>query len=157
MTDTSIRFSLNEEVCEVSVRAGLSLLDYVRSKGLTGAKLGCQTGDCGACTMVVDGIAVQTCQVPLTSADGAVVTSVEGLMSDPMGAKVAQALIAEGAAQCGYCLPGIVAAASGALARDGAQTDISGALAGNICRCGTHHRILAALTKVRDALPEVTP
>ncbi len=154
MTGGHVSLTLNGKVCDGQSRAGLSLLEYVRGTGLTGAKLGCRSGDCGACTMVVDGVAVQTCQMPLRSADGAVVTTVEGLVTDPLGAKIVQALIAERAAQCGYCLPGIVSAATGAFARDGADTDIPTALAGNICRCGTHHRILAALTRVRSSLAE---
>lgn len=153
MTDKTLALTINGVSHMATPRAGASVLGFVRDTlGLMGAKVGCQTGDCGACTMVVDGIAVQTCQVPLSSADGADVTTVEALADDPLGARVTAALIDAGAAQCGYCLPGIVASATAALRRDGVTTDIGAALSGNICRCGTQHRILRALAHVRDGL-----
>jgi nicotinate dehydrogenase subunit A len=158
MTDTRLTLTINGTAFEAKARPGLSLLGYVRTQlGLTGAKSGCGTGDCGACTMLVNGTAMQACQLSLSAVDGAEVRTIEAIITEEPGASVAAALIREGAAQCGYCLPGIVAAASAALARDGAHTDLSKALEGNLCRCGTHHRILSALTRVRDALPGTAP
>lgn len=158
MSDASVTLTVNGTRRTQQHPSGQTLLDCVRDTlGLKGAKLGCQTGDCGACTMLVDGTAVQTCQMAMSSLEGADVTTIEGVTADPLGGQIAAALIAEGAAQCGYCLPGIVTAATGALKRDGQQTDIAAALSGNICRCGTQHRILVALRKVRDALPEDAP
>lgn len=158
MTDGCVSLTINGAACSGQPKAGLSLLGFVRSElGLTGAKIGCGTGDCGACTMLIDGAAMQACQMPLSAAEGANVQTIEGLLTDPTGAKVAAALIREGAAQCGYCLPGIVVAATAAFARDGADIDIETALEGNLCRCGTHHRILTALRNVRDAMTETAP
>lgn len=158
MTAGPITLTVNGEACHPRAPAGQSLLGYLRGElGLTGAKIGCATGDCGACTVIVDDVAVQACQMPLSSADGREVQTVEELVRVGMGARVADALIEAEAAQCGYCLPGILAAAVAAIQRDGIDTDLEAALSRNICRCGTHHRILTALRRLRDAMAAPAP
>ncbi|WP_224816089.1 (2Fe-2S)-binding protein [Hasllibacter sp. MH4015] len=140
MKDKTIRLNVNGATREATPRDGLSLLLYLRGElGLTGAKQGCGSGDCGACTVLVDGTATKSCITTLAAVEGADIQTIEALSATPRGAVLTRALIAEGAAQCGYCLPGIVAAALGSDAPDATTLDR------NICRCGTHHRILAAL------------
>lgn len=106
---------------------------------------------------MLDGTAAQSCQIPLTALEGVEVQTVEAVVCDQPGTSIAAALIDAGAAQCGYCLPGIVVAATAALSRDGATTDLEAALARNLCRCGTHHRILSALRRVQHAMPQGAP
>lgn len=142
MTARAIRLSVNGVAREAVPREGLSLLLYLRNQlGLSGVKQGCSGGGCGACTVLVDGTPQQSCLMPLAGAEGADVQTAEALAKTERGATVTRALSDEGAAQCGYCLPGIVAAAMG-------TGPIQEALSRNICRCGTQHRILKALNKV---------
>lgn len=152
MSVRPLSLTVNGAPVSVTPRTGLTLLAHLRNElGLTGTKTGCSTGACGACTVVMNGLAEQACQVPAATLQDADVQTVEGLVRTPTGRAVAEALIAAGAAQCGYCLPGIVAAASAAFARDGAAADLPAALSRNLCRCGTHVRILAALERVKNA------
>jgi|SRR6056297_1872487 aerobic-type carbon monoxide dehydrogenase small subunit (CoxS/CutS family) len=150
-----VTLTVNGQTCSALPEPGMSLLLYLRNGlGLTGAKIGCGTGNCGACTVLLDGVATQACQVTLAAAQGARVQTIEAVAADGAGARVAAALVAHGAAQCGYCLPGIVVSATAALDRDGAETDLAAALSRNLCRCGTQHRILGALEQVRDRWAE---
>ena len=153
MSGSEVRFTVNGQACTATPRPGLTLLGQLRGPlGLTGAKLGCAAGACGACTVVMDGVAVQSCQVPLSAVEGATVQTVEGLRETPLGRRVTEELIAAGAAQCGYCLPGIVASATAAFAAGEATPEA--ALERNLCRCGTHLRILTALRQVAVDLQE---
>lgn len=117
--------------------------------GLKGTRFGCGSGHCGACTVLVDGRAVQSCDTPLWAAAGHQVTSVEGLADDRIGTVLRQAFIDLQAAQCGYCINGILMAAT-ALLKQNARPDrpaILKALERNLCRCGTHVRILRAIDR----------
>lgn len=146
-----VAFTVNGSACSAAPRAGLSLLGHLRGPlGLIGTKTGCGTGDCGACTVVMDGVAVQSCQVPMAALEGVEVQTIETLVQHAPGKAIAGALIAAGAAQCGYCLPGIVASACAALAREGTEVDFDAALSRNLCRCGTHHRIRWALATLTE-------
>jgi len=114
---------------------------------LKGARFGCGHGQCGACTVLVDGKAVQSCDLPLSAAAGKAITTVEGLATNGKPHPLQQAFIDEQAAQCGYCITGIIMAAKALLDanRNPSDADIRAALKGNLCRCGTHHRILRAV------------
>ena len=112
---------------------------------LTGTKYGCGVGDCGACTVLVDGAALRSCLVSLADTEGREVVTIEGLSRD-RGHPVQQALVAQGAIQCGFCTPGIAMAAAALLARnpDPSAAEITAAIP-NLCRCGVYPRLVAAV------------
>ena len=117
--------------------------------GLTGAKYGCGLGQCGACTVIVDGDAVRSCLLPVAKAEGRKITTIEGLGTPDKPHPLQAAFVAEQAAQCGYCVTGMVMTGAALLARNPGATreDAQKALAGNLCRCGTHERILQAVVR----------
>jgi len=121
---------------------------------LKGARFGCGLGQCGACTVLVDGRPVPSCDFPLSAAAGKSVTTVEGLAADGKLHPLQQAFIAEQAAQCGYCITGIIMAAKALLDVNPrpSDADIRTALKGNLCRCGTHQRILKAIRRASETL-----
>jgi len=121
---------------------------------LKGARFGCGHGQCGACTVLVDGKAVQSCDLPLSAAAGKAITTIEGLAANGKPHPLQQAFIDEQAAQCGYCITGIIMAAKALLDanRNPSDADIRAALKGNLCRCGTHHRILRAVHRAAKEL-----
>src|ERR1700731_91519 len=123
---------------------------------LNGAKFGCGLGQCGACTVIVDGEAVRSCSLPVALAEGKKITTIEGLGTIDKPHPVQKAFIDEQAAQCGYCINGMVMTATALLQRNKNPDDreIRQALAGNLCRCGTHARILRA---VAGAAKEMAP
>ena len=123
--------------------------------GLTGAKFGCGLGQCGACTVIIDGDAARSCLTPVSAVAGRRVTTVEGLGTADKPHPVQAAFIAEQAAQCGYCTNGMVMTSAALLARQPGATldDAKQALAGNLCRCGTHHRILRAVMRAAGRAP----
>jgi nicotinate dehydrogenase subunit A len=117
--------------------------------GLRGPKFGCGLGQCGACTVIVGGDAVRSCSVPAASFAGQEITTLEGLGTPEKPSRVQAAFIAEAAAQCGYCTNGMVMTATALLASNKSPTedDIRQALAANLCRCGSHVRVLAAVQR----------
>lgn len=130
---------------------GESLLYVLRERlGLPGSKGACEQGECGSCTVVIDGDAVCSCLVLAASAVGSEVATVEGLSPDGSLTDVQQAFIDEGAVQCGFCTPGLVMAVHHLLDANPSPTelDVKEALSGNICRCTGYGRIFAAVDKV---------
>ena len=126
------------------------LLFVLRNQlGLTGAKYGCGLGQCGACTVLIDGEAVRSCLVPAGTVERKSITTIEGLGTEAKPHPLQAAFIAEQAAQCGYCVSGMVMSAAALLAKNPKATrdDAKQALAGNLCRCGTHQRILDAVVR----------
>jgi nicotinate dehydrogenase subunit A len=123
---------------------------------LKGARFGCGLGQCGSCNVLVDGKPVQSCDFPLSAAAGKSITTIEGLAPDGKLHPLQQAFIAEQAAQCGYCVTGIIISAKALLDANPRPSDaeIRAALKGNLCRCGTHQRILRA---VHRAAREMAP
>lgn len=117
---------------------------------LKGTRFGCGVGQCGACTVMIDGRAVQSCDLPVSAAAGKAITTIEGLAAGGRLHPLQQAFIAEQAAQCGYCVSGIIMAAKALLdvKPKPSEGQIRTALKGNLCRCGTHHRILRAIRRV---------
>ena len=116
---------------------------------LNGAKFGCGLGQCGACTVIVDGEAVRSCSFPVALAAGKQITTIEGLGTIDKPHPVQKAFIDEQAAQCGYCINGMIMTATALLQRNpqAGDSQIRQALAGNLCRCGTHSRILRAIAR----------
>jgi nicotinate dehydrogenase subunit A len=123
------------------------LLYVLRGLGLTAAKFGCGLGQCGACTVLVDGRATPSCQMTIASVQGRSVTTLEGLGSISQPHPVQAAFIKEQVPQCGYCTGGMIMTAAALLAEKPKPTeeDIRAALHGNLCRCGTHVRVLRAV------------
>jgi carbon-monoxide dehydrogenase small subunit len=123
------------------------LLDAIRGAGLTGTKEGCGEGECGACGVLLDGILVNSCLTPVIHAQGASITTIEGVASDEELHEVQAAFLEHGGAQCGICTPGMVLAAHELLARTPEPTveDVRVALAGNLCRCTGYMRIFEAV------------
>jgi nicotinate dehydrogenase subunit A len=133
---------------------GQPLLYALRAApGLTGSKNGCGQGQCGACTVLLDGAPVRACTVPVSAAAGRAVTTIEGLGTPERPDPLQAACIAEQAAQCGYCTSGMIVAARGLLMRNPTPTEdqVKDALAGNLCRCGAYPRILRAIMRVAKA------
>jgi nicotinate dehydrogenase subunit A len=121
--------------------------------GLHGAKFGCGLGQCGACTVLVDGQATRSCTLTVSRAEGHSVTTIEGLGTPAKPDRVQAAFIAEQASQCGYCTNGMVMAATALLSRTPKPTidQVKTGLSGNLCRCGTHTRILRAVLRASRA------
>lgn len=142
-----VGFTLNGSPASARVMAPTSLLDVLRDQiGLPGSKSACDQGECGSCSVILDGEVVCSCLVMAADAEGSEVTTVEGLSSGGMS-PVQQAMLRTGSVQCGFCTPGIVVAATELFARDStpSRIEIKEALAGNICRCTGYGAILRAL------------
>lgn len=149
----SIEIHVNGSPRRVEAAPETPLLYVLRNElRLKGTRFGCGLGQCGACTVIVDGKAVQSCDVPVSAVAGKQVTTIEALSEGGRLHPLQQAFIDEQAAQCGYCASGIIMSAKALLdARPGASDEqVREALAGNLCRCGTHSRILRAIRRVAD-------
>jgi nicotinate dehydrogenase subunit A len=153
----AITLTVNGKRHAVSAEPETALLYVLRNDlKLKGARFGCGLGQCGACTVLVDGKPVQSCDFPLSAAVGKAITTIEGLAPDGELHPLQSAFIAEQAAQCGYCVTGIIMAAKALLDANPrpADAEIRSALKGNLCRCGTHQRILRAIHR---AAREIAP
>jgi aerobic carbon-monoxide dehydrogenase small subunit len=144
------RFTVNGEPREAAVPGMRRLLDVLREDlGLTGTKEGCGEGECGACTVIVDGLVVDSCLVPVCQVDGADIRTVEGLSDAETQAlnPLQQAFLERGGAQCGICTPGMLMAAQAYLDDGGPAEadDIREAIAGNLCRCTGYTKIIDAI------------
>src|SRR5436309_1163138 len=139
----------------MDIEPSLLLVELLREKlRLTGTHVGCDTSQCGACTVLIDGSAVKSCTVLAVQADGAEITTVEGLAKDGELHPIQRAFSAEHALQCGFCTPGLMITAIDLLERKGAPTDadIRHAIKGNLCRCTGYHNIVSA---IRSAATEM--
>ena len=141
---------VNGQRRSVSAGPDTPLLYVLRNDlGLVGSRFGCGTGQCGACFVIVDGKALPSCDTPLWSVAGKKVTTVEGLAQGGELHPVQKALLAEQAAQCGYCISGIAVAAAAFLSnnRNPSETQVREALDKNLCRCGAHNRVVRAVLR----------
>lgn len=140
------RFTVNNQPVQYKLDARTPLLWALRdASNLTGTKYGCGTGDCGACTVDIDGAAVRSCQVTIGAIEGSFVTTIEGL-AENRAHPVQRAFLAANVGQCGYCIPGMVMAASALLRknRNPSDEDIAAAIT-NLCRCGVYPRLIEAV------------
>lgn len=143
----AISVTVNGVRRSAAVTTGISLLDMIRDVfDLTGSKECCSEGECGACTVILDGQPVNSCLVLAVETDGSEVVTIEGVSSDGPST-LQQSFLNTGAVQCGFCIPGMVVAATALLERTPAPTleDVREGLSGNLCRCGGYGRICAAV------------
>jgi carbon-monoxide dehydrogenase small subunit len=152
MNKSEVAFKVNGKQQQVQVFPMARLLDVLREElHLTGTKEGCGEGECGACTVIVDGRIVNSCLVPVCQVEGSEITTIEGVANDDELHAVQQAFIEHGGAQCGICTPGMVLAAVDLLKRNPQPTeaDIRTGLAGNLCRCTGYMKIFESVVKAR--------
>ncbi|OQA45517.1 MAG: Nicotinate dehydrogenase small FeS subunit [Chloroflexi bacterium ADurb.Bin325] len=156
----TIHFTVNGEPFTLSVASHHTLLQVLREQlVLTGVKNGCEAGECGACTVLMNGEPVNSCLVLAPEADGATIVTVEGLAHDSQLDPLQEAFVAAGATQCGFCTPGILINSRALLDRNPDPTDaeIRAALVGNLCRCTGYIRIIDAVKAAAHAQREVQP
>ena len=147
---TEIGLTLNGVARRVRVDVGMSALEMLRDAcGLTGTKYGCGEGECGACSILVDGQSVNACLLFAVDCDGRSLTTIEGLAADPNAQALAKAFVAHGAVQCGFCTPGMMVQATHLLATQphpDAAT-VQRAIEGNLCRCTGYQKIVEAIVE----------
>ena len=145
-----LKLNVNGRVRQVQAAQDEPLLWVLRNKlGLTGTKYGCGEGQCGACTVLLDGRPTRSCLTPAVAVAGAKITTIEGLVGEGRLSPVQEAFLEEGAFQCAYCTSGMVLAATALLAEKPhpSEDEIVEAMNGNMCRCGTYPRIVAAVRR----------
>ena len=151
-----LRITINGEKMELAVEPGMMLLDLLRDRlSLTGTKKGCGHGECGACTVIMDGKAISSCITPVMMAMDANIETIEGV-SDGDGKlhPIQQSFIDKGAVQCGFCTPGMIMSAKALLSENPnpSKADIKEALSGNICRCTGYKKIVDAVLDAAMAM-----
>ena len=152
----TIEFKVNGDVVSVSVREDWTLLYVLNEElNLRGAKEGCGQGECGACTVIVDGVAVDSCLYPALEAEGRSITTIEGLITESGSLHpIQKAFVENGAVQCGFCTPGMILSAKALLDKTPKPTDlqVKRALAGNLCRCTGYHQIIKAVQAASEEM-----
>ena len=146
-----VSFSVNGSATSLRVHAMARLLDVLRQElGLTGTKEGCGEGECGSCSVLMDGVLVNSCLIPALQANGASIVTIEGLTAEPASQALQQAFLECGAAQCGICTPGMILAAFHLLRKkpQPSAEEIREGLAGNLCRCTGYIQIVEAVAQV---------
>ena len=153
MTIHRITLTINGSSEQVEVPSNLTLLQMLREKlAMTGTKNGCMAGECGACTVMLNGEPVNSCMVLAVECDGAEVLTVEGLAKDSVLDPIQETIIDQGGVQCGFCTPGILISARALLDRkpNPSEADIREALVGNLCRCTGYLRIIEAVHEASE-------
>jgi carbon-monoxide dehydrogenase small subunit len=148
-----LTFKVNNHQVTVEIEADELLVDVLRDRlGLTGTKIGCNEGECGACTVLMDGQPVLSCLVPALRAQGREITTIEGLSDGDLLHPLQQAFVDHGAVQCGYCTPGFIMSAKALLDENPHPTreEIKEAIAGNLCRCTGYVKIIEAIEDVAE-------
>jgi len=157
MTQNTMRLTVNGKACDVDATADTALLYVLRNDlALNGPKYGCGLGECGACAVLIDGVAARSCVIPIEGCVGRDIVTLEGLGSRQHPDPVQQAFIAEQAAQCGYCLNGMIISTRALLNRtpDPSPDEVQEALRYNLCRCGAHIEIMRAAMRAAGHLAE---
>ena len=146
-----LHLTVNEEYHELYIAPKKLLVEILRDElGLTGTKRGCSTGSCGACTVLLDGMAVKSCSVLAMQADGAKVTTVEGLANGAELTPLQKSFLDHGAFQCGFCTSGMLISATAFLEENPTPKNIKDGIQGNICRCTGYNSILRAIKAVAE-------
>ncbi|MEE8369451.1 MAG: (2Fe-2S)-binding protein [Dehalococcoidia bacterium] len=151
----TVDMTVNGDPVQVTVEPWQSLLDTLREELLlTGTKKGCDEGDCGACTVIMDGKAVTSCMVLALTAQGKGITTIEGLAEGERLHPLQQAFLEEGGVQCGYCTPGLIVNAVALLKEnpDPTEEDVRYAISGNLCRCTGYSKVVLAIQKAAQAI-----
>jgi carbon-monoxide dehydrogenase small subunit len=159
MTIHRITLTINGSSEQVDVPSNLTLLQMLREKlAMTGTKNGCMAGECGACTVMLNGEPVNSCMVLAVECDGAEVLTVEGLAKDGVLDPIQETIIDQGGVQCGFCTPGILISARALLNRkpNPSEADIREALVGNLCRCTGYLRIVEAVHEASERQLQAT-
>lgn len=146
-----IKLTVNDREVEIAVEPNMTLTDLIRYElRLTGTKKGCETGDCGACTVLLDGIPVNSCLVLAVQANGCKVETIEGLETESGLHPVQDAFVEHGAIQCGFCSPGMILSAKHLLDKNPEpnESEIRAAISGNLCRCTGYQKIIEAIKSV---------
>jgi carbon-monoxide dehydrogenase small subunit len=149
-----VAITVNGTLREAELEPRTLLADFLRDHlGLTGTKIGCDTSQCGSCTIHLDGLAVKSCTLLAVQADGGTITTIEGLAENGSLHAVQEAFWEKHGAQCGYCTPGMIMTAAALLERQGDPSDeeIRHALEGNLCRCTGYHNIVSAVREAAAA------
>ena len=157
MKQRPIRLNVNGRIHEVGASSDTALLYVLRNDlALNGPKYGCGLGECGTCTVLIDGVAARSCVIPIEGCVGREIVTLEGLGSREAPDPVQGAFIAEQAAQCGYCLNGMIMTAKALLARNPHPTEREAmeALRYNLCRCGAHAEIIRAVMRAAGVIVE---
>lgn len=155
MREQDLHFKLNGRPVAARVTADVLLVDLLRDQmELTGTKIGCREGECGACTVLLNGEAVNSCLVLAVCVDGSEVTTIEGLAAGKDLHPLQKAFAEEGAVQCGYCTPGMILSAKALLDRnkEPSEDEIAVAVSGNLCRCTGYAKIIKAVQKAAAEL-----
>ncbi len=151
--EKSIKMTVNGKKYEIAVYPNQTLVDVLRERlGLTGTKVGCEMGDCGSCTVIMDGKAVNACLVLGAQADGREILTIEGLAEDDRLHPLQEAFVMEGAIQCGFCTPGMIMNGKALLDKspDPDETAIREAISGVLCRCTGYRKIVQAIKSASE-------
>lgn len=152
-----IALTLNRKKHELAVSPNRTLADLIRyDLGLTGTKKGCEVGDCGTCTVIMDGKPVNSCLILAVQANGREIITIEGLETDEGLHPIQRAFVEKGAIQCGFCTPGMILSAKGLLDRNPKpdQASIRIAISGNLCRCTGYQKIVEAIQHAGEMMSE---
>ena len=152
-----VAFELNGKDVTVETRPNQTLVDLLRDElGITSVKKGCEQGECGACTLMVDGVAVTSCIVLAPQVEGRKVTTLDGLEDDPLMEKLRAAYVENGAVQCGFCTPGMLISSYALLKVNPkpTQEEVKIGIEGNICRCTGYTKIIAAIHDAAERMSD---
>ncbi len=155
MKTVEIRVTINRKLYQLSIRPNLTLLDLLREElGLTGTKCGCEIGECGACTVLLNGQAVNSCLVLAPQVDGQEVVTVEGLAEGTHLTPLQESFLDHDAVHCGFCVPGMLMSAKALLAvsPEPTEVEVRTAISGNLCRCSGYQQIVDAIKEVKNSV-----